>query len=153
MSATPSSASNATRAARRLRVTYIAALSAILLITIAAQVSLQYVISKQEADSTVINIAGRQRMLSQRIAKAALLVEAASEQRDLATFQASADQLRDALDLWATSHEGLTRRDASMGLAGDNSAEVVDLFGQLEPHFKRVVEHGRAMLQAVDAAG
>lgn len=70
MTAYPST--DAIISADQLRRRYIVALTLITLLTILSQAVVQYLISDQEYDSRVVNIAGRQRMLSQRITKTVL---------------------------------------------------------------------------------
>ncbi len=53
---------------QRLRRAYIAALIALALVSIAGHIALERFISRLASDATLINVAGRQRMLSQRIA-------------------------------------------------------------------------------------
>ncbi|WP_199902571.1 type IV pili methyl-accepting chemotaxis transducer N-terminal domain-containing protein, partial [Azospirillum sp. B4] len=52
---------------RRLTVAYVAALSLIALLSGAVHLLLDHVIAQQRDSGTIINVAGRQRMLSQRI--------------------------------------------------------------------------------------
>ncbi|MEA1653172.1 diguanylate cyclase [Nitrospirillum sp. BR 11164] len=52
---------------RRLTVAYVAALSLIALLSASVHLLLDHVISQQRDSGTIINVAGRQRMLSQRI--------------------------------------------------------------------------------------
>jgi len=59
---------------RRLTFFYILALSTIAILSITGQVLIQFSLIKQSHDSRVINIAGRQRMLSQRLTKSALVI-------------------------------------------------------------------------------
>ncbi len=60
------------------------------------------------ANPTVLNVAGRQRMLSQRMSKDALLVAQGDE--------AARQHLQDAADLFQQSLSGLTNGDATLGL-------------------------------------
>ncbi|MEM9294318.1 MAG: PAS domain-containing protein, partial [Planctomycetota bacterium] len=131
---------------RRLRLTYIAALSIIAALTITAQVGLSAVIERLADDSTVINVAGRQRMLSQRIAKTAALLTTEAEHAHPDRAAKLAKQLRNAVDLWATTHQGLLTRDASAGLGGVNSPEIVALYAQLQPHHEQVLADTSALL-------
>ncbi len=48
---------------------YVVALSLIILLLTIAQVLVQYFLAKQKDDATIVNIAGRQRMLSQKLTK------------------------------------------------------------------------------------
>jgi signal transduction histidine kinase/CheY-like chemotaxis protein len=57
------------RRTSRLTWLYIAALSAVATLSITGQVLVQRSLQRQHGDSTVVNIAGRQRMLSQRLVK------------------------------------------------------------------------------------
>ena len=54
-------------ATRRLTIFYICALCSVALLSILGQVIIQMSIQQQNSDALVINIAGRQRMLSQEI--------------------------------------------------------------------------------------
>jgi two-component system sensor kinase FixL len=80
----------------------------------------------------VINIAGRQRMLSQRLAKAALALDAAVSEDDRRHHRAELGQV---LQLWSTSHRGLRQGDRALSLPGRNSPAVRAAFDDLEPFF------------------
>jgi diguanylate cyclase (GGDEF)-like protein/PAS domain S-box-containing protein len=100
------------KVARDLTWRYAIALALVATLSTAAWLSLYLVISEQKSTAAVVNVSGRQRMLSQRTALFAnLLVTAAPEERP-----ALRDKLKDAIDLMARSHNGLTRGDAAMGL-------------------------------------
>ena len=97
---------------RLLTVRYASALGLIALLAISAQVLVQQSLSAQASDAREINLAGRQRMLSQRIAKHALEARAASDPAPaLAALRA------DVAD-WAGMHRGLLDGDPSRGLVG-----------------------------------
>lgn len=68
----PFDRSNPYRGPTRLTRLYIAALSAIAILSFAGQLVIQNFLYRQRSDSTVVNVAGRQRMLSQKLTKAAL---------------------------------------------------------------------------------
>ena len=61
--------------AKKLTTTYVVALSLIAFLLLSSQLIVQYFLKNQASDSKVVNIAGRQRMLSQRLTKYALLLE------------------------------------------------------------------------------
>lgn len=137
--------------ANRMRVRYIVALSLIALLTIVAQWILQHSFAGQEHDSRIVNIAGRQRMLSQKITKTSLYLRTAEtpEQRTTAT-----EQLREALQLWQQSHRGLQLGDATLDLPGRNSTEVSELFRSIEPHYDAMVDAAEAIIaHPEDSAG
>ena len=94
------------------------------------------------ADSTVINIAGRQRMLSQRVAKESLLLAVASED-DINDHR---HRLSQAVRLWEESHIGLTQRDSDMGLGGSNSTLVAAELARLQEHMDAALAAARELL-------
>lgn len=141
--------------ANQLRRRYIIALSLIALLTLVSQGVVQLLIADQEYDSRVVNIAGRQRMLSQKIAKSALYVVRAE------SAEATPGHLRDleaTLALFERSHLGLQRGDSELGLPGKNSAEINDRFNRIEPYFQAIAVSTRHLLagdkqrQAIDQA-
>lgn len=121
---------------RTLRQRYVLALSIIAFLVVLSQGLIQYVLFDQEGDSRAINIAGRQRMLSQRITKCALLVDSANAEADRQKYQA---ELRDALALWVKSHQGLQFGDPDLGLTGHNSQKVSMMFADIEAPFQAIV--------------
>ncbi|MEZ6070058.1 MAG: ATP-binding protein [Pirellulales bacterium] len=78
----------------------------------------------------VINVAGRQRMLSQKVAKTSLTLLTSSG--DIETRQ---QQLREALQHWSAAHDGLLHGDVEQELFGTTSPEIVAAFAELQPHF------------------
>lgn len=79
------------------------ALSAIALTLIAGQVMVQYSITHQEKFSYLINIAGRQRMLSQKLCKMALIICSGKGNND--TY----NELDQDLRTWEYSHYQITK--------------------------------------------
>src|SRR2546428_8369668 len=135
---------------RRLSMLYITALSTIALLAVLGQVVIQSALQQQARDARVINIAGRQRMLSQRLSKAALALEVFS---DMQERQQNADELRAVLGLWQRSHEGLQHGDAAQGLSGNNSEIVKRLFAKIEPEYESMVQASKALLAIAEPVG
>lgn len=81
---------------------YIGALLAMAILLSMAMGIMQYLLYQQSLDAHVINIAGMQRMLSQRIA----LYSAQDNQRD-------SEALRQAIDKFESNHEFLTKTESS----------------------------------------
>lgn len=131
---------NTDKVSQSLRRRYLLALSIIALLVTLSQVLIQYTLSDQEGDSRVVNVAGRQRMLSQRITKCALLVESSVSNTERDFYL---EELHQSVRLWVQSHAGLQKGDAQLGLPGKNSPQVTAMFARIEPNFQ-------AMLQAVD---
>ena len=122
--------------AARMRTRYLVALSLIALLTLLSQWIVQHTLADQEYDSRVVNIAGRQRMLSQRITKAALYLSTSQSEADRLAAQR---QIESALALWRQSHTGLRLGDASLGLPGGNSEAIETLFRKLEPDYQAML--------------
>lgn len=120
--------------AQRLTILYIVALSTVALLTIGAQVLVQWQLESSQTDSRVINIAGRQRMLSQRLAKSSLQLEADSGESDPAVRQ----EMAEALTEWQSNHNGLQHGDRSNGLEGDLSPQLTELFAKVRPHYEAI---------------
>lgn len=131
---------------RRLTVLYITALSAIALLTIAGQVSVQWSLAQQRRSSTVINIAGRQRMMSQKLTKTALLLADA----DPAAWERLAADLEATTKAWKRAHRGLQFGDAELDLSGRNSVAVQELFRELTPHYEAMLA-GKELVAAGEA--
>jgi PAS domain S-box-containing protein len=106
--------------ARALTWRYVVALTLVATLTTAAWISLRLVIAEQESTAAIVNVSGRQRMLSQRTALFSTLLAGA----DAADRPLLRQRLREAVDLMHRSHLGLTRGDASMGLPATMSPTV-----------------------------
>ena len=131
--------------ANQLRNRYIVALSVIALLTIFSQIVVQFLISDQEYDSRIINISGRQRMLSQKITKTSLYI-ARAETKELS--EPYRQQLAGILTLWESSHRGLQHGDSELGLPGRNSEEVLALFARIEPDHRAMIAATQHLLAA-----
>jgi hypothetical protein len=132
---------------RRLTILYICALSTVALLAILGQIVIQVAIQQQGSDALVINIAGRQRMLSQKISKAALIIEYTT---DSAVRKAHTEELRQAVALWESSQQGLQQGNAQQGLPGNNSDEVKNLFSVIEPNYQAMLSAANSILSVVD---
>lgn len=130
---------------KRLGLLYIIALSCIALSIIGSQAFIQKFINKQTHDSRVINIAGRQRMLSQKISKLSLEIKSNPSNTDYRSA------LTHALNVWTTSHQGLLEGNDSLGLSGDNSEEILKLFNGIQPHYEAMGSHAKSILDMLQA--
>lgn len=128
-----SSSANGQSPAKKITKIYIIALLFIGLLTISSQLLVRYVLENQSADARVINIAGRQRMLSQKLTKIILLINQAENEKE---FTKHCTELKKTRDLWSKSHKALQLGDTSLQIpANNNSKKVEEMFGQLEPYF------------------
>jgi diguanylate cyclase (GGDEF)-like protein/PAS domain S-box-containing protein len=106
--------------ARALTWRYVIALALVASLSTAAWFSLHLVISEQASTAAVVNVSGRQRMLSQRTALFSnLLITTPKAERPLVR-----GKLKEAIELMAKSHRGLTHGDKELGLPATMSSTV-----------------------------
>ena len=130
----------------RVGILYAIALSGIAVAIILSQIYIQQYIKKQESDSRVVNLAGRQRMLSQKISKLALQIDMATPPAHRQTYAA---QLEEALALWMQSHQGLLQGDEQLGVTGEKSAVVEGMYRTVAPYYKAMVVNTQRLLQVL----
>ncbi len=128
----PRSAVEQTQLTRR----YLLALTLVALLSLLGHGVVQVALARLASDSRVINLAGRQRMLSQKLTRSALLLERGAASPDL----------RSDLEAFVKAHQGLRFGEPSNGLPGQNSAQVEVMFQQLEPPFQQIVAACRQLL-------
>ncbi len=131
---------------QRLGRLYIIALSGIAAIIILSQVVIQNFINKQQDDSRVINVAGRQRMLSQKISK---VVSQIASITDYADYRVKQIELEEALTLWKNSHNGLLLGDEALGLHGYNTKVVMAMFDEITPYYNHMVSNSEVVLKVL----
>lgn len=124
---------------QRLKVQYIFALLVVASLTILGQIIIQSTLSSSLDDSHVINIAGRQRMLSQRLTKISLILNdptVSAEQKViyLKIFPS-------AFNLWKESHEALKNNKLEQPRKYNvtNSREISKLYKNIEPIFTKLL--------------
>jgi len=134
---------------RRATLSYLVALGLIAGLSIGTHVLVDSIVRQQETTARIVNVAGRQRMLSQRIA--GLAAELAAEEDSLARSALRAD-LDDAIDLMARSHRALRRGDADWGIPASESAAVRRVYDAppvlLESRVSAYVGQARAFSRA-----
>ncbi|AUS06971.1 ATP-binding protein [Pseudotamlana carrageenivorans] len=114
---------------------YIIALSAIAVSVIVSQILIRNHLSNQETDSSVINVAGRQRMLSQKLTKN---VVSLTSEKSLEGRIALKNRIKETLNVWELSHHALQNGNDSLGLPDTNSADVKVRFAVLNPVFDKM---------------
>ncbi|NOX37172.1 MAG: response regulator [Calditrichaeota bacterium] len=120
---------------RELTLRYIVALSLMAILSSTAYSLIRIVLHKQESDAPVINLSGRQRMLSQKLTKEVLLLVQPSVITDRMDDR---QQLENTLQQWVRVHLGLIHGDETLKLHGDNSEEVIQLFREIDPYFRLI---------------
>jgi predicted kinase len=92
---------------------YIIALSAIALALIISQVLIRNHLETQKSDSTVINVAGRQRMLSQKLTKEIVSLLVSSDEKNRILLK---NKISETLHLWELAHHSIQKGNDSLGL-------------------------------------
>src|SRR5690606_20947447 len=130
----------------RLGLLYVIALSVVACSLLVGQFLIQRHLRAQLTDSHVINVAGRQRMLSQRISKAALFL---APDQDSTARSKILVELSSALALWKLSQDGLLYGNDSLGLPGNNSETIVAMFNSTSAPFETMYASGREITETL----
>lgn len=128
----------------RLRRLYIIALGAIAISLITSQILIRQYLADQEDDSRLVNVAGRQRMLSQKLSKEAL--QLSLDQPDFAR-RALEDTLLATKTNLERAHNALLNGDEKLGLNPGNSPEISEMFEGIQPHFENIVTNTNSLIQ------
>ncbi|MBE7468090.1 MAG: hypothetical protein DPW09_13640 [Anaerolineae bacterium] len=136
---------NAKKQTQPLTRLYILALSSIAVLAIAGQLVVHTYLQQQASDANVVNIAGRQRMLSQRLSKAALMIQTAPSEP---ARQAALAELAEVEALWARSHRALQHGDPELDLPGANSPAISRIFAEIEPYHQAMLRASQSLLHA-----
>jgi PAS domain S-box-containing protein len=124
---------------------YITFLATIVLTIVTSQVVIQYDLNKQNEDARHINLAGRQRVLGQRIAKLALFIDYEFDKYGTMT-PARRDTLRTLLDHWEKVHNGLMGQNKELGISDRRSQAIDSLLSVTTIHLKPIVQTLRDLL-------
>ncbi len=131
----------------KLRRLYIIGFSTIALSVIISQILIRTHLRRQESDSRVINIAGRQRMLSQKLAKDAVSLISIKRREDGFILK---EDLKATLKLWELSHHALQRGNDSLGLPRENSKVIAQKFRVLNPIFDSISSASKSLIGKIE---
>jgi two-component system, LuxR family, sensor kinase FixL len=133
---------------RRLAARYLVVLAAVAILVVVDQSIVQPLLVRLGSYAPVINLAGRQRMLSQKLTKAALALEIAT---DGDGRNARRDELFDTLNQWSAAHAALRNGDSRLGIQQIRSTEIDAQWAALQPHFAAMCAAARSIINAPDA--
>ncbi len=130
-----------------ISVRLMAVIGIITLTTVALVLVATLFLTKQENDSTIINIAGRQRMLTQKMTKEALAITAGQK------VAANREALQKTLQLFSKSHVGLLNGDAEMHLPATKDPTILTQMMKVDALWKKFELHVQTVLkESVDSA-
>ncbi|MEQ9092317.1 MAG: PAS domain-containing protein [Balneola sp.] len=107
----------------------IIAVSTLIILIISNQLLIQKILDEKRDDATVINLAGRQRMLSQKIAKTVYLAE---------NTDIELEALKKDVEVWSSTHEGLKNGSEELGIKANKNELIQTLFFETEPHYEAI---------------
>ena len=124
---------------------HITALFLVAVFTIGSQLFLQLYLQQEGTNSRIINISGRQRMLSQKITKEAILIV---QTNDPGEFKKRQQKLIANLDLWNRSHQGLLKGDPSLQLPASNICLInKENFKKIQPYKDKIAQAAQKIAQ------
>jgi PAS domain S-box-containing protein len=121
---------------KNLRRLYLFALLTIAITVLLSQLLIQYNLNSQLSDSRIINISGKQRMLSQKLTKEVLILNFVT---DTAKKNEEINSINETLSLWKTTHFNLEKGNDSLGFPKEKSATLSILFKAIKPNFDSIV--------------
>lgn len=131
---------------QKLKKGYILAVSVLVLILLLSQIFIQNTIKASKNDADVINISGRQRMLSQRICKSVLELNKSENEVKKERYL---NELKMSLKLWEKTHATLQNVDVKTSHFQKNSKTITRLFEKVEPSYQKIRKAGNEIARIV----
>ena len=131
---------------KRLTRTYILALFALAMTAIVGQVVIQRTLSTAKKDGHAIDLAGRQRMLSERIVKNALL----SQNKELVYARRldAREKLAESIDQLRYTHRAFRFGDEEIEIQAISQPILLSLFDELQPSFEKLISNANEVATA-----
>jgi two-component system, LuxR family, sensor kinase FixL len=102
-------------------------------LVIVDQAIIQPLLIRLNRYAPAINLSGRQRMLSQKLSKAALAIQQATDANQANTYR---NELGQTLEQWVSAHSTLQHGDPRHGIPQITSPQIQLLWDKLNPHFE-----------------
>ncbi len=116
----------------RLTITYWVALGLIALLSIIGYILMHVSLQTKETDSRLLNLAGRQRMLSERLIKTSLILEHPQRNKP---FDQNVGELGQIFDEWVQIQDGLEKGDKNIGLPGKNTPQAEKILNEMHQSY------------------
>lgn len=129
---------------KNLRRLYLFALLTIAITVLLSQLLIQYNLNRQLSDSRIINISGKQRMLSQKLAKEVLILNFVA---DTTKKNEKINSINETLSLWETTHYNLEKGNDSLGFPKEKSTTLSELFKAIKPNFDSIINSTTLFLE------
>ncbi len=114
----------------------------IALTVLLSQLLIQYNINSQLNDSRLINISGKQRMLSQKLVKEVLILATTPNKKSENT-----NKIDETLSLWKFTHYALENGNDSLSFPKKKSKTLTNLFINIKPSFDAIVKATTRVLE------
>ena len=121
----------------KLRRLYIFALITIAVTVILSQLLIQYNLYSQLSDSRIINISGKQRMLSQKLTKEVLVLNFIT---DSLQKKAQIDKISNTISLWKSNHYYLVNGSERLGFPKEKNPILTQYFKNITPNFDTIIK-------------
>jgi PAS domain S-box-containing protein len=128
---------------KNLRRLYLFALLTIGITVLLSQLLIQYNLSAQLSDSRIINISGKQRMLSQKLTKEILILNFVS---DTTKSKEEIIRINETINLWKYNHYALENGNDSLGFPKKKSPKLTQLFIAIKPNFDTIIKASNQFL-------
>ena len=132
----------------KFRRLYLLAILLIALAIVIAQVLIQNHLDSQLDDSRIVNIAGRQRMLSQKLMKEALMLQSASSKL---AIEKIVEDLKNDLAVFSKTHEDLQYDIEGIGKMNLNNSEIPSFFEEIDKDQQQLVSSSLKIIKYFEA--
>ncbi len=122
---------------KNLRRLYLFALLTIGITVLLSQLLIQHNLSAQLSDSRIINISGKQRMLSQKLTKEILILNFVT---DTTKSKEEIIRINETINLWKDNHYALENGNDSLGFPKKKSPKLTQLFIAIKPNFDTIIK-------------
>ncbi|TAE65960.1 MAG: hypothetical protein EAZ85_16210 [Bacteroidetes bacterium] len=139
-----SSYQNQDKTIKKLKISYVIALSLVALIALVSQLIIRNALQNQENDANIVNVSGRQRLLSQQIAKNSSLLIFFETKAEL---QKCIDELKSGVDKFETQYKGLINGNPDLKLSGNNSPKILKMFGDLDQYYTPILKTTKEIIK------
>ncbi|WP_339654866.1 type IV pili methyl-accepting chemotaxis transducer N-terminal domain-containing protein [Flavobacterium frigidarium] len=121
---------------KKLKRMYLFALVTIAITVLLSQLLIQSNLKSQLHDSRLINISGKQRMLSQKLVKEILVYTTTT---DSTRKNSELQKITATFSTWKNTHFALKNGDDDLHFPKESSLKIENLYRQIQPHFDAIV--------------